>query len=294
MIRSVVRAAYHIAADLLPYQAIRCCLDRDYSNAMYQAGVAHDGAEERAEWEAEEEVAEPAFDYRTICSQCGQPYSASACGPTHAIIAAERGTGAINDGEPQQVTLSGREYERYLDGALNEPVDVPDPDEAADIEAAHDEGYDRGRQDAERIASGMSPNVFNPYRDLPAASAGGSEVECLDCETNGVNCLAHKSSAVGSAQGPADGPPGLTHSVESPGGHLNWVDWAVLAIQEVLAEHMPFETPGRDDFCMCELYIDDSQGWREHVAPLIAEHLQQAANPPAPQRCFRSFATPSN
>lgn len=32
----------------------------------------------------------------------------------------DTGTGAIDGGEPQLVWLSGREYERYLDGALNE------------------------------------------------------------------------------------------------------------------------------------------------------------------------------
>lgn len=36
----------------------------------------------------------------------------------------DRGTAAINDGEPQAVTLSGREYERYLCGALNDPAPV--------------------------------------------------------------------------------------------------------------------------------------------------------------------------
>lgn len=33
----------------------------------------------------------------------------------------DRGTGSIDNGDPQTVTLSGREYERYLDGALNDP-----------------------------------------------------------------------------------------------------------------------------------------------------------------------------
>jgi hypothetical protein len=32
----------------------------------------------------------------------------------------DRGTKAIDDGDPQIVTLSGREYERYLCGALND------------------------------------------------------------------------------------------------------------------------------------------------------------------------------
>lgn len=33
----------------------------------------------------------------------------------------DRGSGALDDGEPQHVVLSGREYERYLEGALNDP-----------------------------------------------------------------------------------------------------------------------------------------------------------------------------
>jgi hypothetical protein len=46
--------------------------------------------------------------------------------PEH--FADDRGTGCINDGEPQQVTLSGGEYERYLCGALNKPYE-PAPDD---------------------------------------------------------------------------------------------------------------------------------------------------------------------
>jgi hypothetical protein len=30
------------------------------------------------------------FALSAICSQCGQPWTAAACGPTHAILAAER------------------------------------------------------------------------------------------------------------------------------------------------------------------------------------------------------------
>ena len=37
----------------------------------------------------------------------------------------DRGAGAINNGDPQSVVLSGREYERYLCGALNEPPPAP-------------------------------------------------------------------------------------------------------------------------------------------------------------------------
>lgn len=35
----------------------------------------------------------------------------------------------------------------------------------AELEAAHDEGYQRGRQDAERITAGLSPSsaLYNPY-----------------------------------------------------------------------------------------------------------------------------------
>lgn len=38
----------------------------------------------------------------------------------------DRGTGAIDNGDPQTVTLTGREYERYLEGALNHPPDFAD------------------------------------------------------------------------------------------------------------------------------------------------------------------------
>lgn len=40
----------------------------------------------------------------------------------------DRGTGAIDNGDPKTVTLSGREYERYLCGALNDQVKPSDDD----------------------------------------------------------------------------------------------------------------------------------------------------------------------
>lgn len=33
-----------------------------------------------------------------------------------------------------------------------------------ELEAAHDEGYDRGLADAERAKNGLTPNRYNPFR----------------------------------------------------------------------------------------------------------------------------------
>lgn len=299
MIRSALRAVGYIVSELIPAQAIRCCLDRDYSDAMYQAGVAHDGAEQRAEYEAEEEVAEPAVDYSTICSQCGQPYSASACGPTHAVIAAERGTGAINDGEPQRVTLSGREYERYLDGALNAPVDQPtSPPWLHDlIEQTINFAVDCG------LPEGLVRDFINHPGRLPIDDLLDRH---LTDDAAGV-----QSSAVVSRNEPADGPEAVSSILpartEPASGHSGdvaaWfnsaislasdmegalvaaradvVDYVTPAIAEVLSEHHPLELADRiratvhcrsadgrihDEFA-------DRAAWREHVAPILAAHI---------------------
>lgn len=42
----------------------------------------------------------------------------------YARMDADRGTGALDNGDPQAVILSGREYERYLEWALNEQQQV--------------------------------------------------------------------------------------------------------------------------------------------------------------------------
>lgn len=64
-------------------------------------------------------------------------------------------------------------------------------------------------------------------------------------------------------------------------GQPNWVDWASPAICEVLAEHQMLDDDERyicrspGELSHASLYAQDE--WREHVAPLIAEHLQKAA-----------------
>lgn len=60
MIRSALRAVGYVVSELIPAQAIRCCLDRDYADAMYTAAAKHDGAEQLNEFEAEQDVLEPA------------------------------------------------------------------------------------------------------------------------------------------------------------------------------------------------------------------------------------------
>ena len=50
-----------------------------------------------------------------------------------AIFAGDRGSRAVDDGGPQQVTLSGREYERYLEGALNDSATDTDKDVEAKL-----------------------------------------------------------------------------------------------------------------------------------------------------------------
>lgn len=53
--------------------------------------------------------------------------------PTEAMLNDRgTGTGTLDGGRPVQVTLSGREYERYLDGALNEQL-VAVPEEVDDL-----------------------------------------------------------------------------------------------------------------------------------------------------------------
>jgi hypothetical protein len=53
----------------------------------------------------------------------------------------DTGTGALDNGEPQTVTLSGREYERYLCGWLNDGIALADQ-RAAEEREAHDRALD--------------------------------------------------------------------------------------------------------------------------------------------------------
>lgn len=66
----------------------------------------------------------------------------------------------------------------------------------------------------------------------------------------------------------------------APAQRQSWVNWATVAIQEVLGDHCYLDdrgtyrchTPGEEQHDQ----FDDLQKWREHVAPLIAEHLSNA------------------
>lgn len=81
-------------------------------------------------------------------------------------------------------------------------------------------------------------------------------------------------------------PAGVDGSTPPPAG-TDWLGWCEPAVLDVLAEHMPFEVPGRDDFCMCGAYIDDSAGWREHLAPILARRI--ACDPAKAIAALQSF-----
>jgi hypothetical protein len=74
--------------------------------------------------------------------------------PANVYDPSDTGTGALDGGKPQNVTLSGREYERYLDGALNDPVVPSSP-------AAPAECSDCGRKRDER---GRDNLAYNPMQ----------------------------------------------------------------------------------------------------------------------------------
>lgn len=87
------------------------------------------------------------------------------------------------------------------------------------------------------------------------------------------------SAGVGSAavSGPPPQPPAA--------GQPTWVDWAVPAICEVLAQHMPIELARDEIWCAdrdqpgerhTHGLFEDRQEWREHVGPEIAQHLRNA------------------
>ncbi len=91
-----------------------------------------------------------------------------------------------------------------------------------------------------------------------------------------------------------DSAPGVDSFPPSPPGARSddagpeWVGWAVPAICEVLANHHVSYRRG-DALYGCYGLSGDLHGrfedyceWIDHVAPILAVHLQQAANPPAP------------
>lgn len=90
----------------------------------------------------------------------------------------------------------------------------------------------------------------------PAASAGRGE-----------------SSSPGVSAGPTSTAPS--------GERISWIDWAAPAICDVLAEHRVIDT-GANVWCedsdhVIHVNCHDTQEWREHVAPLIAERLEAAS-----------------
>jgi len=87
--------------------------------ALYNKSGDHDCA--FADWEYTPNPTEPGLNdpsTDTSVCDCGHQVRYCEC-PINEDT--DRGTGCIDDGEPQQVTLNGREYERYLCGALNTP-----------------------------------------------------------------------------------------------------------------------------------------------------------------------------
>lgn len=57
-----------------------------------------------------------------------------------------------------------------------------------------------------------------------------------------------------------------------------WVDWAAPAICEILAEHS-YTADQSTRRCACGFGGNEFEqaDWREHVAPLIAQHLRDSA-----------------
>jgi hypothetical protein len=58
-VRAALRSLGWLISEVVPAQAVRCALDRDYNHAVNQAATEFDDAELLAEREAEQEVSEP-------------------------------------------------------------------------------------------------------------------------------------------------------------------------------------------------------------------------------------------
>lgn len=294
-----LRAVGYIVSELIPAQALRCVLDRDYADAMYHAAAKHDGAEQLNEREAEEEVAEPrmypwgdsipwppsadlddAPMASASCSQCGQPYSASACGPSHAVIAAERGEvdvqQVINEAVRGLADMADYQVPKPHEPALTpdelvavrqliEPLTGPTPlSEALARTESNEVGVEPEFNAAERT---VLRGLMRVYAALP-----------VGFHQRHTKPPAASAEAAGSPEAVSSPPR------EPASGHLT-INWLTPAICEVLAEHHPtvakYFNPDGTERIICRhngVYGDypDRQGWRDHVAPLIAAHILKA------------------
>jgi hypothetical protein len=141
-------------------------------------------------------------------------------------------------------------------------VPTPNP-HLLDLEAAHEEGYDRGRADADRIKSGLSPNVYNPYSDK------------LNTPPAAPRTLVDVHTQRWTQDLPAGDPPspaGISSSL------LNWIEPAFL---EVLAVHHAALREDRFIYCETEMGLDharfeDWQEWREHCWNDLRDRLERA------------------
>jgi hypothetical protein len=133
-------------------------------------------------------------------------------------------------------------------------------------------------------------------------SANGidSEARCAVCR-----CIRHiveqMTSAVGfRATDPAERPAGVSDIPPSPpaGQPFDWHGWAIPAICEVLAEHLPiYGDYAKDgvrqvkcrDLTRQHRICADWQAWREHVSPLIADRI--GCDPAKAIAALQSFNT---
>lgn len=154
------------------------------------------------------------------------------------------------------------------------PNDPPNVRTFCDEQLGHDGNHRHGRSE------------FWPQ--APAASAGRGESSSPEVSDPPTAPSGERGNTTSAGPPAAEDDPAGGDFPPSPAGSPTWVDWAVPAICDVLADHRPkTDDPRTGTGIYCydtgdghapgpHGWFDDWQEWREHVAPLIAERLDTA------------------
>lgn len=269
-----------------------CLVERARGFDSSEAGDFLEYAEALAEREAEQEVAEPRIPCELHhpepgCTECDVVYDSACdlwtCKHCHGVAsledtmctlaktptAGQRGESPVGDDSP---TSSIGSPEHHCDCGLSD--DMADLDAHAAVCTIWDEPtcYFCGNPTA---------NVVNTDCD------GDTEFVCEKCAADeiGAHPVPTDPSPAGECPdhhlvtGNTPTPVRSANPVESGAGVglPAWVDWAVPAICDVLTEH---QCHGCRCGCGQSLWGNDT--WRAHVAPLIAERLDTAAQDARP------------
>lgn len=170
---ATVAVAVDTLLDLIPAQAIRCALDRDYSCTVTRAAAEYDAAEQLAEREEEIEAWEPGC----TCPRWGNPNWPHRHGcPAHTWepLAREKNPTEPALSDDELVALRGLIQERYQDsspvlghGPGDGPSEVCGDSPGSPPSEGHPTDFSRGVEAAANIVAQAAQRQWRTHLDSP-------------------------------------------------------------------------------------------------------------------------------